>query len=118
MLWFRVCHPHHHSTQTPPFNTNTTPLLSDHHYWNTVVWYSKQTVSPSSPPAAASTFTASGHAVAMVELCGFGQSGPAFANGLGSGSYSSEDLAHEIGRSVPGFHAGEMVSSWACLFAH
>eukprot|EP01043_Picozoa_sp_COSAG02_P005719 COSAG02_NODE_157_length_32999_cov_31.863647_3_plen_265_part_00 len=74
-----------------------------------VVWYSATVASASAPPDAANQLAGSGHAVALVELCGFGTTGPRpSSSGLAASSYAPEDLAHEIGRSVPGFHAGEI----------
>jgi hypothetical protein len=45
----------------------------------------------------------------MLELCGFGDSGDAFADKLGGKGQAAEDMAHELGRSVPGLHAGDLV---------
>ncbi len=74
-----------------------------------VVWYSAAVASASAPPAAATKWSASGHIIATVELCGFGTTGPRpSGGGLSSSSYAPEDMAHEMGRSVPGFHAGEI----------
>ena len=43
----------------------------------------------------------------------FRESGDAFATayaaGLGGLGQAAEDMAHELGRSIPGFHAGEMI---------
>ena len=41
-----------------------------------VVWYSAAVASASAPPDAASQWASAGHAFAMVELCGFGTTGP------------------------------------------
>ena len=41
-----------------------------------IVWYSAAVASASAPPAAATQWSASGHIVATVELCGFGTTGP------------------------------------------
>lgn len=38
------------------------------------------------------------------------------SSGLSASSYAPEDLAHEIGRSVPGFHAGEIERVHTFLF--
>lgn len=84
-----------------------------------IVWYSKQIAAPGSPPVAATQWAAQGYVFASVELCGFGNTG--FTDGvpsghsLGSLGYAPEDMAHEIGRSLPGFHAGEMLRVQAFL---
>jgi hypothetical protein len=81
-----------------------------------IVWYSAAVASASAPPAAASQWAATGHAFAMVELCGFGTTGPLpSSGGLAAPSYAPEDMAHEMGRSVPGFHAGEIARVHAFL---
>ncbi len=54
----------------------------------------------------------------MVELCGFGTTGPLpSGGGTSSSSYAPEDMAHELGRSVPGFHAGEIARVHGFLMA-
>ena len=45
-------------------------------------------------------------------------SGPTPSRGLEYNGYAAMDLAHEIGRSVPGLHAGEMVRTCAALRTH
>ena len=71
-----------------------------------VVWYQKEEISASAPPAGVSNLTSQGYVVAFPELCGFGSVGPAFSPELSGTGQAAEDMAHEIGRSVPGFHAG------------
>ena len=40
---------------------------------------------------------------------GFGSVGPAFASEPSGIGQAAEDMAHEIGRSIPGIHAGDVV---------
>ena len=74
-----------------------------------VSWYRAAVSDAANPPPAATAFTKQGYAVALVELCGFGTTGPRPDAGTLTGAgMAPEDMAHEMGRSVPGFHAGEI----------
>ena len=46
-----------------------------------IVWYSSSVASASAPPAQATKWAQTGHAVAVVELCGFGSTGPVPSGG-------------------------------------
>ena len=49
-------------------------------------------------------------------LPGFGTTGPKPSDGgLKSSGYAPEDMSHELGRSLPGFHAGEIARVHAYL---
>ena len=62
------------------------------------------------PDAAAALLRGPGppRMLAVVGLCGFGETAGAFTPGLGGRGQAAEDMAHELGRSVPGLHAGEI----------
>jgi len=95
-----------------------TDMMSPRKKLPLVTWYSSAVAAAGAPPAAAEHFTASGHAFAAVELCGFGTTGPLPSTpGLNSGSYAPEDMANELGRSLPGFHAGEIARVHAYLLS-
>jgi hypothetical protein len=76
-----------------------------------VVWYrGGNATAPEHPPPLAVNLTSRGYVVALPELCGFGQTAGSLRGPALSGrGMAAEDMAHEIGRSLPGFHAGEMV---------
>jgi hypothetical protein len=71
-----------------------------------VAWYSANATEPFTPPPAAAAFAAKCYMVAAVEVCGFGESGDGvgtggfFAEGTKMRSEASENMAHEIERSV------------------
>lgn len=48
-----------------------------------------------------------GYMVVVPDLCGFGESGDTFPSG--SDDQPCPDMAHELGRSIPGIHAGDIV---------
>lgn len=50
-----------------------------------------------------------GYVVAVPDLCGLGEAGDAFTTtGLGKGAGGCEQMATEMGRSVPGMHAADV----------
>lgn len=84
-----------------------------------IVWYARDPADASKPAAGAAAFAAAGYMVAVASVCGFGESGgmlppdsqtaASLTANVQPPGQGAEDMAHEIGRSLPGFHAGDMV---------
>lgn len=101
------------ATVTMYFPAEVTDMHSPRIPREAVLWYRSAAASASSPPLAAAAFTSAAdgtapRVVAVVGLCGFGETSGSLDSGLGGRGQAAEDMAHEIGRSVPGLHAGEM----------
>eukprot|EP00041_Stephanoeca_diplocostata_P034184 m.1149850 g.1149850 ORF g.1149850 m.1149850 type:complete len:945 (-) comp24476_c0_seq75:328-3162(-) len=96
-------------TVTLFFPATVSDLMTPRQPMDAVVWYQTATVSASAPPAAAVNLTAQGYIAVFAELCGFGESGSAFSPTLQGNGQAAEDMAHELGRSIPGIHAGDIV---------
>lgn len=69
-------------------------------------------------PDDVAAYNHAGYVAAAVDPCGLGEAGDAFVDGLEGGrGQAAEDMAHELGRSIPGLMAGDMARAHAYLRA-
>eukprot|EP00039_Didymoeca_costata_P002094 m.57479 g.57479 ORF g.57479 m.57479 type:complete len:914 (+) comp11111_c0_seq1:86-2827(+) len=97
------------STVTLYFPASVSDMMTPRPAMKTVVMYTASAAQPSNPSVEVLQFVGNGYLVAVVELCGFGQTSGAFSSGISGRGQAAEDMAHEIGRSIPGIHAGDIV---------